>query len=241
MTIKREGQENCNVNMASLFHGFLMEKIDPEYAGYLHQNSLKPYSQFLTGRGDEWQWRINTLTDDAFSMIALPLMDENVREIKLSGKNIAFKITEKLTGENIGYERLTRRIYLESETKKTTKVKFLTPCSFKSGGSYVIFPDVRLIFQSLVNKFDMFSDSISVKDERAVQDLCEHTKIVGYKLRSTVFHVEGIKIPAFCGEITIKIYGPETLANLAGLLLKYACWSGIGIKTSLGMGAVDIE
>ena len=92
-----------------------------------------------------------------------------------------------------------------------------------------------------MNKFDSFAGNMSIKDEEVLNHLVRHTKLISYKLRSTFFHLEGIKIPSFTGEISIRINGPETLANLANLLIYFGNWAGVGIKTSLGMGAVKCE
>ena len=53
--------------------------------------------------------------------------------------------------------------------------------------------------------------------------------------------MEGIKIPSFVGEVTIRINGPEQMVNLANMLLKYGQYSSIGIKSAMGMGAVLVE
>ncbi len=43
------------------------------------------------------------------------------------------------------------------------------------------------------------------------------------------------------GKITIIIRGPEQLARLAGALISFAEYSGLGIKTALGMGGVKVR
>ena len=42
------------------------------------------------------------------------------------------------------------------------------------------------------------------------------------------------------GFIVIKVKGPQALVNLANVLLRYAEYSGIGIKAAIGMGAIQI-
>ena len=60
-------------------------------------------------------------------------------------------------------------------------------------------------------------------------------------MRSTRFHLEGVTIPSFIGEVTIKITGPQMMVNLANMLAAFGEYAGIGIKTSIGMGAVEIN
>ena len=80
----------------------------------------------------------------------------------------------------------------------------------------------------------------SMIDEETLEQLCENSRVMRYDLKSVPFHLEGIKIPAFIGKITIKLTGTQTLANFAHLLLQFGTYSGIGIKTAIGMGAVKI-
>ena len=80
----------------------------------------------------------------------------------------------------------------------------------------------------------------SMIDEETLEQLCENSRVICYDLKSVPFHLEGIKIPAFIGKITIKLTGTQTLANFAHLLLQFGTYSGIGIKTAIGMGAVKI-
>ena len=47
-----------------------------------------------------------------------------------------------------------------------------------------------------------------------------------------------MKIPSFIGNIDIYIRGPQTMTNLVNLLISFAKFSGIGIKTSIGMGGI---
>ena len=53
--------------------------------------------------------------------------------------------------------------------------------------------------------------------------------------------MENFRIPAFVGNIRIKIKGTIASKNLINLLLDFGTYSGVGLKTSLGMGGIDIE
>ena len=60
-------------------------------------------------------------------------------------------------------------------------------------------------------------------------------------LMSTYFHMEGVKIKSFKGKITLKIHGPKQFVNLINLLLRFGEYSGVGIKASIGMGAINVD
>ena len=52
--------------------------------------------------------------------------------------------------------------------------------------------------------------------------------------------MEGIRIPAFLGTVTLKIDGPQQMVNLIHLLLRFGEFSGVGIKCAMGMGAIEL-
>lgn len=59
---------------ASNMQGVLMEHIDTGYAGLLHGQGLKPYSQYIM-TGAEKEWVVKTCTREAYQEIILPLLD----------------------------------------------------------------------------------------------------------------------------------------------------------------------
>lgn len=51
LELKLKSQEELSYQMASLFHGALMELLPQEYGDYLHLSQLHPYTQHLEYRG----------------------------------------------------------------------------------------------------------------------------------------------------------------------------------------------
>ena len=99
-------------------------------------------------------------------------------------------------------------------------------------------PDVRYIFQSLMNKYSASSDELEMYDEETLEQLAGNSSIVRYRLQSVFFPLEGVKIPSFKGELTMRVGGSETMARYARLLAGFGEYSGIGIKTAMGMGGI---
>lgn len=50
-----------------------------------------------------------------------------------------------------------------------------------------------------------------------------------------------MKIPAFIGEVIINVRGPQQLSNLANMLIEFGTYSGVGIKTGMGMGGISTD
>lgn len=223
---------------ASLFQGVLMEQIDSAYGEELHQNGLKPYSQRIMYSEGRIIWQVKTLNRKAYEQIINPLMSEDFNLVLLKHNDIKLKILDKSFSVS-SYKKLIDTYYL-GECKRIIKIQFTSPTSFKQAGRYVFFPDIHLIYNSLMNKFNAFAENKTVGDEETLEQLTEYSEMIGYSLSSTMFHLEGIKIPAFKGSITLKIRGPQPLVNLVQLLLRFGCYSGVGIKTAMGMGAMEI-
>ena len=229
--------EELSYQMSSLFHGAIMELISQEYAGYLHNSQLHPFTQHLEKREKEWHWIVCCMDETAVQyMMNETLLKLEVLEIKKRGLQIS--IVEK-DYRIMRQKELLERFY-ERRSGRYTEIHFVTPTAFRQRGRYLFYPDIRCIFQSLMNKYDAVVKEECMIDEEALEQLCENTEIVRYDLKSGYFYMEGVKIPSFIGKITIKMTGTQTMTDFADLLLRFGTYSGVGIKASLGMGAYRI-
>ena len=222
---------------SSNLQGVLMERIDKSYASRLHEQGLKPYSQYVLGVSRK-EWRIKTLTAQAYEQIIHPLLDDQFQEFDIEKKRMHITICSK-TVQVTPYQQLMDEFYCDSSSRYVN-LEFVTPTSFKSSGRYVILPELRYIYQSMMQKYSAAIADSQLPDEDMLKQLTACSSISQYRLRSTVFPLEGVKIPSFQGEIGIKMNGTKAMANYIRLLARFAEFSGIGIKTAIGMGAVRI-
>ena len=241
LTIRLKGEEGFHHGsfMASLLQGVLMEKIDPKYAEHLHIMGVHPYSQNIQVKDDTIFWTVNTLSADAERHIITPLLKSEDSSLFLSHREETLKIIDKHT-ESISYDELVQKYYLGNNDRVLT-LQFLTPTGFKQNGRYCIFPTGRLIFQSLMMRYDAGAEESSIFSEELVEEFEQYTEITDYRLRSVRFSMEGVRIPSFTGECTIRIRGPQQLVNVAHMLAQFGKYSGVGIKTGLGMGAMNVK
>lgn len=223
--------------MSSLFHGVLMENIPSEYADYVHYSQLHPYTQHLEINKECTKWVVTCLNDQAREYIIEQGID-NLNEFDLKRQNIHVRIIDRMES-TLSEQELTHQFYNE-QASNLVRIRFVTPTAFKQAGRYLFLPDIRCIYQSLMNKYDASAESNVMMDEEVLDQLTEDTFMTGYRLQSVSFQLEGVRIPAFIGEVRWKIKGPQTMVNYANMLLKFGTFSGVGIKTSLGMGAVEI-
>ena len=228
--------KHYSYQMASEFQGALMQAIDSEYADKLHESGAHPYSQYLQVDGLNIIWTVNTLTKEAYDNVACPILDPRFRQVELETHQDILTVERKCSiGTN--YDDLVKQYYLGAGDP-IIHIRFLTPTSFKSNQQYCIFPTTRLIFQSLMMKFDASSDTSTIYSEDLVDQFDRFASIVGYRLKSTLFYLAGARIPSFTGDITIRVRGSRQLANIARMLAAFGAYSGVGIKTGMGMGAM---
>lgn len=231
-------ENNINRNMASLFHGFIMEQLPLHYVQTLHENGLRPFSQNITTNGDTAKWTICTLNDECSKIFTESIM--NMPDVYIKHKNMRFDIISKNINSTT-YKNFIDNTYFHKNISRNFIIYFNTPTAFKKDGRYIFFPNLEMIYKNLIRRFDEFSDEYRLYDEEMIESLLENSYISAYKLQSCAFFMESVSIPSFVGRIKVKINGPEQMANLSRLLFKFGEYSGIGIKTTLGMGGVRIE
>lgn len=241
LQIRLETEKNDRIvpQMSSSMHGILMEHISSQYAGELHSDGFHPYSQYLSFEDDNVFWNINTLNVEAYQNIIEPMLNTECQMLSLKKHDIVLKAGEKKMIQIT--ERQMAEEFYNGNSSRYIKLRFLTPTAFKQRGKYTFYPDLRCIYQSLMMKYDTVMKNGIYFDEDVLEQLVEDSSIAKYNLRSTVFHLEGVKIPSFVGWILIKLSGTQTLANYINLLFQFGEYSGIGIKTGIGMGAVRVE
>lgn len=219
---------------SSNLQGVIMENIDSDYATLLHGNQTNPYSQYVTRTKEKTIWHIQTLTEEAYQQIICPL--SKMKEIEIKKKGIVEHIKAK-TIHTRDARTLLDEFYQES-CPRYLELTFLTPTAFKRDGTYVFYPDLRLIYASLMRKYSEISAQMDMNDEETLDELCAKSEIIKYRLQTVPFPLEKVNITGFVGKICIKVKGPETLARYIRFLIQFGEFSGVGIKTAIGMGAV---
>ncbi|NWO23576.1 MULTISPECIES: CRISPR system precrRNA processing endoribonuclease RAMP protein Cas6 [Mogibacterium] len=234
-----DNSNKYDYKISSLLHGVLMQYISLEYADELHKNGLKPYTQHFEIEEENIIWTITTLTEEAKKNIIDKLVAANPDELYLEYKDDSLKVL-KLELEKTEYSELLEKTYF-GNCARIVRITFKTPTAFKVSGNYQFYPTVEHIFGSLIRKHDQVSEGTKIFSEEIMDEINEHVSIAGYNLRSRMFHLEGIKIPSFVGNITLKINGTRQFVNLINMLCEFGVYSGVGIKTAIGMGSIGVS
>lgn len=231
--------QKMSVSAGSVFHGALMETIDTGYAEFLHTMTMRPYSQclYFDKNAKVWKWRVCTMSKEAGNEI-LGVLKEKA-SIFVSHRNTEFGLKEAKNIFSSSYEELVDKHFQSESSDRYFEYKFVTPCSFKTEGTYAIFPQPQHVLGSLINKWNIASGVYELYEKNILADLTGEVFVADYNLRMQPFHLEGSRIPAFLGTYTFGVKGNRMADRIIALLAEFAQVSGIGIKTALGMGAVS--
>lgn len=238
MYIKTDGFQISN-HISSLLHGVLMSVIDSDYAQFLHMGGLNPFAMSLFRENGDWCWTVSAAGKEACEKIIRPLADERFDSFVVTYKNNA---TVNITKKELKTQSVAdfAAQATDGEIPKAFRLRFITPTAFKSNGRYVNFPDLSLIYKSLMQKSKLiFADALT-DGEETLDSLVDHSRITSYKLQTTPFNLEGCRITGFVGTMTVRIDGSDSLRGYAQMLFRTGSLLGVGIKGSIGMGALEI-
>lgn len=233
-----EGQKLIS-SMGSIFHGALMDMLPEEISEVLHSQNLRPYSQFVhfVRSTEEQLWEFGTLTDEIHNIFLEVLLDKETVFLKQKGYELKCSL---LSSDFCTYEAMADKVFQGDKAPWGVRISFSTPASFKRDEEYMLFPDTKLIMNSLLNRWRSFAP-ILLEEENLAETLANCCSISKYELRSQKFYLEGRGITGFVGCVQLGFRGNEMVRRIMGLLMLLAPYSGIGIKTALGMGAVSTE
>lgn len=231
--------EKISASLAYLLYSILMEKLDPNYADFLHEQRLNPISQNLeiSKNKNHALWRIHLFSQESTEYFS-KILDE-LSEIHLRSRPEQIRILSKHPPETKSLTQFIREA-AETDPSQFAKLYFYSPASFKINGEYQFFPSVEHIIKNLIVRWNTHFQEYSLADEDMEKMLIRHIRISGYQLQSRYFDLKKNKIPGFCGQLHLRTTLPPPLMEIWKLLLHFACCSGIGIKTSLGMGGVRL-
>lgn len=223
-----------------MLHGLIMELVPPNYADYLHKQAINPYSQYVVKDGREYVWILNLMDDNSISIIGEEILKDSFNEFVLKSLNKGKAKIRLKEVEEFGQTEIKEVFYQEQLINKIT-VRFVNPTAFKQNGEYIFYPDLRLIFQSLLMKYSYLVDFTEEWNESLLEEILQASRITSYQLQSYYYQIHRARIPGFMGRITIDVRAPQTLVNFIMVLLKFGEYSGVGVKTSMGMGSLELE
>lgn len=209
----------------------LLERASPEFGSQVHTSAVTPVSQYVSG--DLWQ--VSLFGETAIAALA-PVL-EGMDSVFLRRRGQRLQLSEPIVTEIGSVEELLDAPWVDRGT-----MRILTPTAFKSGGTYQLLPTQRLVIQSLILKWNgCFGSICPIEDDGGGLDaLAEGLLYRGLRLDSEIYPMKHTRIPGTVGSIAIDDRLEGVNRELLNALLTFGTFSGLGIKTALGMGGMTI-
>lgn len=217
-------------------YGWLMDQVPEKYGDKLHNDGFTPISQCLiTDRKNQRIiWKVSLLNDEAIQILdgcltSLSAMEIDEMKIKAALQKVkSISELSELADAN------------DSVDVQRISIDFISPTSFKINGRYAIFPDTDHIVSSIVQQWEHVFPESTISDKDAIEMLKKSLLISDYRLRGSRFYMKNSCIHGFAGKIIVSSHLAGPMQEIWRMMLSLAEYTGIGIKTALGMGGVRV-
>jgi len=126
-----------------------------------------------------------------------------------------------------------RLLVTTPQMSKDIELRFLSPTSFKQSQGIQTFPLPELVFGSLWRRWNAFAPEELRFSEVEWQGL-----VAAYELKTYALKMEGGAEIGAQGWVRYRFREPEQI-KMATILSHFAFFSGVGRKTSMGMGQIQ--
>ena len=221
--------------LAYPLYAWLLSHLSREEGDTLHEQGMRPISQYIERDGECVRWVVNLLNDEAVELFG-PIL-EREKAAQLHQSKLAFG-THEIETIASAQDFIARTRNMEEGSRFS--LELVTPTAFKQGGRYAIFPQESLMLQSLIARWGLCFPAFPLDDADAVQAMLAGIHIVDYRLHTLRHALKQTKIPSFQGRVILEAHLPVPLMEIVKTLYVFAPYAGMGIKTALGMGGVKI-
>lgn len=237
-------------NSYALFLNILRNS-SPKFAAELHEmDGPKPFTTAtifsgyhrktgsISGTPGRLSLRLTFLSDEVFAQFLKSALEWSDRQLQLGSAH--FKVEQvhlvdvnKPQKKFCSYEELLTTAVAEH----SISLQFLSPAVFRSEGKRnVLFPEPQLVFGSLLNRWNAFS-SIKLSAD-LLQCFNSQILLARYKLETGMLNFGNYQEAGFTGQCSF-ILGDKLLEQqmkAINALAEFAFYSGVGAKTTMGMG-----
>lgn len=222
------------------FNAWLMERLPAQLVDVFHQGNENPFSLYVDTNRERVNFVVNVIDDDLAGAFREALFLPTLTSLEFKQlRGIEFKVIAK--NERQLSQATLSQIFYQDEAEGWFNLQVITPAAFKSQGSYQYLPDLRLLFQSLMRQYNHWFEGQDHIDVELLEEICKRTRITGYRLHTERYEVHNAFLTGFCGNVVLQCRGTQTLKNYVQMLLNFAEFSGVGAKTSLGMGGIRLR
>ncbi|WP_044975906.1 CRISPR system precrRNA processing endoribonuclease RAMP protein Cas6 [Ruminococcus sp. HUN007] len=152
----------------------------------------------------------------------------NLDKVKISGLKPA-EIIKRGEIHEADYSEIA-----DSLSGSKFRLNFMTPSTFKTGGTETGFPDISMHFLSVIRRINEFEGlNISFEDFRRAFYKC---RIFDWNFTNCKYNISGRLISGMTGYTVIGLPSDTEVAALLKKIFVYASFSGTGARTGIGMG-----
>jgi CRISPR-associated endoribonuclease Cas6 len=227
-------------------HGLFFSLISGDLASLLHDGfkDIKPFSlfcreMFKPQKVKTLNLEINLLEDSLIPrFLSALILGQRGAFLNLSSQKVEVELDGIISPQKWlkPYHSL---VEVDSIPSKVG-VKFLSPTTFRRYNCDLPFPLPELLFRGLVKRWLSFSKLPIGVDLR---EYYQRVEIERYNLKTRKVEFSGGgKLTTFVGSVVYNLSGVEDSEAQRWLfiLLRYSLWSGIGRKTTMGLGKVSL-
>jgi len=232
----------------------LLKKGCSDFADSLKKSVVKPFSlslfkggyeyerDFIVFNGSRYYFEVSCIGKEV-SKLFYAMLSEAVIEkkrINLGGAEFVFSSIEpagsKKRNTKYGFKEISR-----GKVAERIMFRFVSPTAFRRGKRNLLFPEAYNVFNSVYRKWRAFGG----REMKGITklDLNNYIYVNRYKLNTVTFDVKNTIVTGFigeCGYIFSNEADKSFIKNLT-LLADFSNYTGVGIKTALGMGNVEVS
>ena len=213
----------------------LLARLPVDFGRRVHEDGISPVSQFVSLLDGTLCWSVALLGEEAEGIVG-PVLERG-EPFALQKAGVILTPALKDLEQAADADELFRR---GAAGGRFHRLEVCTPAAFKSRGQYLNLPTPRLILQSLMKKWNGCFPECPIVDEdgQGMETMAEGLALREFRLRDAAYSLKGRPIPGFRGMLTVENRLSGFHRELADALLVFSGFSGVGIKTTLGMGGV---
>lgn len=233
-------------------HGLLFKilaYVNPSYAEMIHEDLNKFFTisnliPFTTRQGNikvlekgiEYKFRITFLNHELFEAF-MAFFNKVQEPLLLNGVRLFFTKIRTNDPTDPWCEESTFEQLLEGKVREHIMLQFLTPTSFRRVDRQLILPEPESVFGNLVFRWKQAGGCALVLGEEAIKKI----EINRYELKTRREQFKDYSIKGFTGECEFWLgdLGVQERRE-AMALARFAFYSGVGYKTTMGLGQVKM-
>lgn len=234
----------------------LLSDIDPALGAALHDlNQLKPFTispiqgpvtvqgrRLLFHQTQDYWFRVTGYEAQVSQCLGVLEAQPPAHLRVLQGEFVVQRVTSDRRAHPWAHRSSYEVLYEAMQRQETAATRlaltFLSPTAFRSQGRTVLLPLPRLVFTSLLERWNRYAPfPLSPVLLEAVE---AGVDIARYTLETRMLDFDRYRQAGFVGNCEFLVHRdlPAAYRQHLGLLTAFALFSGVGYKTTMGMGQV---